>query len=731
MSLGLTNASTPEQVAAALIGECRRRNYSRDECIAVDSTLRQESGLRMVWSANRQWFGYAQQDASYPNRMDPNGNLLGFLDRLDGKRKSSGASPDPFKNIFWLQQRPSESSADEAFNDPTARRAYYDEIRRHIAAATADYDRFSGGAPAPPPPAPATYGLPPNSNSGGYGGNGVRFPDWVYALGNAFGIKPSTYPGHQTGNRNEAGYAPNPQGLNRGIDWAAPGTPDQWDRLTRFADYLATIPQYLEQVIWQNPHTMRSIEVAGGRHQPGYFRNDLAGHRDHVHTRQSRPIPVPGATQPPPPPPLVKPKFEERQMIGWGSSKRSRPPTNFLLHTQQPLSDATAEDLARYCQGQNEVSYHFTGRDGIVYDVVPTELASWSVLEANMFTINFCFAGSAAEMSRQQWIDRYARDIEIAAYIGVREARRYNFSTEVLVPQLHRQGKDVYAGEPRPGISDHNYVTRELGIGSHTDVGPGFPWDIFVAHVNKYAGRQGDDDEMSAADVARLEGKIDRILREQTQKHPSRSQVREPGEREVDTWAGMDLNTDGNVDLMATFLRALLKSPNAKARLERVAAGVEPGRSQDDPLIAQQMLVTVGRIHRLIESGPQPSTGGSITAGPSANEVATAVVAALPTPAPTPAHTSEIDSLLTQNARLREQLAEVQQLLIAQANRPSSEPSTALEPVNGATWGDTAKGVVNSVQKWTELLMAMDAKERQGLSVAMQALNLPIEGAKK
>jgi hypothetical protein len=730
MSLGLTNASTPEQVAAALIGECRRRGYSRDECIAVDSSLRQESGLRMVWSPNRLWYGYAQQDGGYPNRMDPNGNLLGFLDRLDSKRKSPGASPDPFKNIFWLQQRPSDPSADAAYN--RGRRDYYDEIRKHIAAATADYDRYGAGgaAPTPAPPAPATYGMPPGSNSGGYGGNGVRFPDWVYQLGDAFGIKPSTYPGHQTSNRNEAGYAPNPQGLNRAIDWAAPGAPDQWDRLTRFADYLATIPQYLEQVIWQNPKTMRSIEVAGGRHQPGYFRDDLAGHRDHVHTRQSRPIPLPGVTQPPPIPPLVKPRFEERQMIGWGSSKRSRPPINFLLHTQEPLSDSTAEGLAKYCQGQNDVSYHYTLRDRILYDVVPTELASWSVLEANMFTVNLCFAGSSASMSRQQWLDRYAADIEIAAYIAVREAHRHNFSTEVLVPQLNRTGKDVYAGEPRQGISDHNYVTRELGIGSHTDVGPGFPWDIFVAHVNKYAGITGDDD-MSAEDVARLERKIDILVREQTQKHPSRSQVREPGEREVDTWAGMDLNTDGNVDLMATFLRALLKSPNAKARLERVAAGVEPGRSQDDPLIAQQMLVTVGRIHRLIEGGPQTASGSTTVAGPSSSEIASAVIAALPAPTPAPAHTSEIDSLLTQNARLREQLAEVQQLLIAQANQPSTEPSTALEPLNGATWGDTAKGVVNSVQKWTELLMAMDAKERQGLSVAMQALNLPIEGAKK
>lgn len=158
----------------------------------------------------------------------------------------------------------------------------------------------------PPAPQPDTYGMPAGSDSDGYGGDGVRFPDWVYQLGNAFGIKPSTYPGHQENDRIEAGYARNPQHLNRGIDWAAPKDPTEIDKLTRFADYLATIPQFLEQVIWQNPRTMRSIEIAGGRHQPGYFAANLAGHRNHVHTRQSRPIPLPGGTPPPPPPPPVE-----------------------------------------------------------------------------------------------------------------------------------------------------------------------------------------------------------------------------------------------------------------------------------------------------------------------------------------------------------------------------------------------------------------------------------------
>jgi len=146
----------------------------------------------------------------------------------------------------------------------------------------------AGGGGNAMPRIPGSYGLPPGANSGGYGGGGAQFPDWVNQIADAFGIKPSTYSGHQTSNRNEAGYAPNPQGLNRGIDWSGPV-----QNMQKFADYLATVPGGLEQVIWQNPGTGATVEIAGGIPQPGYFSGDLGGHQNHVHTRQSTPIPLP------------------------------------------------------------------------------------------------------------------------------------------------------------------------------------------------------------------------------------------------------------------------------------------------------------------------------------------------------------------------------------------------------------------------------------------------------
>lgn len=143
MSLGLTNASTFDQVARAIVVETGRRGYGRDESIAVLSTAIQESGLRMVWHSNGRWHGYFQQDSSYPDRLDPNGNILGFLDRLDQKRSSAGASPDIWLNIFWLQQRPSDPSAQTAFD--RGRKAYLDEIKRHVDQAARLYDHHTGG----------------------------------------------------------------------------------------------------------------------------------------------------------------------------------------------------------------------------------------------------------------------------------------------------------------------------------------------------------------------------------------------------------------------------------------------------------------------------------------------------------------------------------------------------------------------------------------------------------
>lgn len=128
------------------------------------------------------------------------------------------------------------------------------------------------------------YGLPAGTNTGGYGSSGAVFPQWVHALEQIFGVKASTYAGHQESDRNEPGYAPNPMHQNRGIDWT--GSPDA---MQRFANYMASQPN-AEQVIYQNPLTGQVTESIAGQARPGYFAGDLGAHQNHVHTRQAQSI---------------------------------------------------------------------------------------------------------------------------------------------------------------------------------------------------------------------------------------------------------------------------------------------------------------------------------------------------------------------------------------------------------------------------------------------------------
>lgn len=183
---------------------------------------------------------------------------------------------------------------------------------------------------------------------------------------------------------------------------------------------------------------------------------------------------------------VQKPAFTELDfMTGGGRSTRSRPAINAFIHTEE--GDSSAEQLARYCDGSHDVSYHYTIRDGIVCDVVDTDYYSWAVLNANVFSINYCFAGSRAAWSREQWMARQ-RDIDIVAYLIVQDCLKYpSMNTLVIPPPYNYQG---------PGISDHKYVTQALHIGNHVDVGGGFPWDYFESRILYYNGFQTAGDEL-------------------------------------------------------------------------------------------------------------------------------------------------------------------------------------------------------------------------------------------
>lgn len=175
----LTLDSTPDEVAEAIIRESIRRGHARDLTIAEVSTAIQESALNpRAVSPNGAWIGTYQQDGGYPGRNDAAGQITGFLDRLDTQLAKPGASADPFANIFWLQQGPNWPSADYGLEH--GRRAYYDEISRHVDRATAYYDRYAGTEPADTGANVATVTIKPNPN---WRGDPVFLPPLLRAWG--------------------------------------------------------------------------------------------------------------------------------------------------------------------------------------------------------------------------------------------------------------------------------------------------------------------------------------------------------------------------------------------------------------------------------------------------------------------------------------------------------------------------------------------------------------------
>lgn len=543
---------------------------------------------QQVVMGNGWWWGDAK------TCMDPTSSAGLFYDRL-AKLDYNNTSRKPGLYAQDVQRSAYPHRYDER----------YEEAGRY-------YDRLAGDAPAPPPPAPVeTYGMPRGSNSGGYGGGGVRFPQWVYDLGNAFGVKPSTYPGHQENNRNEAGYAPNPQNLNRGIDWAAPGAPDQWDRLTRFADYLATIPQYLEQVIWQNPKTMRSIEVAGGKHQPGYFRDDLAGHRDHVHTRQSRPIPLPGGSTPAPAP---KP-------VGWKGDPVWLPDVlraaGLVCHIYPGAYERGHGDMGQIWG----VMCHHTGSFGETPKGIAEHpslgLASQLYLGRNgEYTL--CGVGEAWHGGAGSWpgisdVNNTLIGIEAANDGGGTPGKPHRSSWSDVQYDAYVRGVAAILNKLGYG-ADRCIAHKEWAGKSQGKWDPGaIDMNIFRADVK--ARLQNSTPPTSGDDMAQVpQDQWDRVYRELTQRFPSRSPLRHLGEGLVDTLAGFALNTDGHGHVQLVKLLASLGHPESIALLEEVA-NADPARypdRQEDAKIAQAILAELNErpavATRTVVSAPDNSS---------------------------------------------------------------------------------------------------------------------------
>ena len=152
-----------DTIAQQIIREAINRGYDPVPPLA---TAIQESSLDpgAVGGSGR-WVGIYQQDDSYSDRYNAAAAIRQFFDRLDAKRETAGWSPDLWLDVFWLQQRPGEPSADTAYAN--GRKAYLAEIQSRTAEAQ-HYVALYGGTMADIPA--ATYYDTDRSSEFAFGG---------------------------------------------------------------------------------------------------------------------------------------------------------------------------------------------------------------------------------------------------------------------------------------------------------------------------------------------------------------------------------------------------------------------------------------------------------------------------------------------------------------------------------------------------------------------------------
>lgn len=437
-----------------------------------------------------------------------------------------------------------------------------------------------------------SYGLPTGANIT-YGSPG--FPQWVYELAAAFNLKGgSTYPGHQEGSRAEAGFAPNPLRQNRGIDWVG-----SFDDMDRFATYLLSVRSGLEQVIWEHPRTGRRVGVAGGDDvtNTGYYNADYAGHRDHVHTRQSKPIPLPGQAPKPQgwtgdPVWLAdvlraqQPKLKVRELDGWLQSGHGdyRNLWGVMIHHTGNARE-TAESIRR---GRPDLpgplSNLHIAPDGTVtvvaagvcwhagageYPGLPTNNGNWHLIGIECaWPMDTSITEATA--GREPW-----PDAQMDAMVGSVAAilSRLGFDSSRVISHKEWGGRAQGKWDPG-GVNMRTFRARvtEAQRGNYTPTAP--------------TGQTPTGVE----DMAQVpQDQWDRLYRELTTKLSSRSIYRTPGEGAIDVATGMVLNIDAMAHAELVERLARSGERDAVMRVARTAAG--QGAVKDRQAIAQAQTV--------------------------------------------------------------------------------------------------------------------------------------------
>lgn len=161
---------------------------------------------------------------------------------------------------------------------------------------------------------------------------------------------------------------------------------------------------------------------------------------------------------------------------------------------ETPEGADSAEGMARYFavdHGAPSSAHYSVDSDSVVQSVRDHDVA-YAAPGANHNGLHCEHAGRARQ-SRAEWLDRYGRKmLDRSARLAAEKAKRYG------LPLVRLSASDLVAG--RRGFTGHRDVTAAFHQSTHTDPGPAFPWDWYLARVRYHAGAVSVQDVQEAHD---------------------------------------------------------------------------------------------------------------------------------------------------------------------------------------------------------------------------------------
>lgn len=153
------------------------------------------------------------------------------------------------------------------------------------------------------------------------------------------------------------------------------------------------------------------------------------------------------------------------------SPRGSAPVRLIILHTAEGAR--TVQELGNYFAASSvQVSSHVGIDDNGIEEYVPYDREAWTTRSANPISDNAELCGFAA-WTRAQWLNEHMPMLEnAAAWVAARCAAR-NVPIVKLTP--------AQVGSGHAGVCGHVDWTIGMKDGTHTDPGPGFPWDVVIS----------------------------------------------------------------------------------------------------------------------------------------------------------------------------------------------------------------------------------------------------------